>query len=131
MSTTTEIPRKEWQEFFDNFSHMHVGWRVSMEVLDEETGVGYEARDMTLDGVLSDIRHGQGDITVLLGDVPEDHMAHSIAHPTHVRLRQSDSGADEVLQLESEGSTTLLYFNTLARPDELDGIAARSRTHRL
>lgn len=110
MSMTTEIPRDEWQRFFDDFSNLHVGWLVNLEVLDNETGSGLEACAMPLDGVMADRRSGDDTVTILLGDSPERHMAKSIEHATHVRLQQSDDGVDKTLQVESDESTALMHF---------------------
>lgn len=110
MSTTTmEIPRTEWRDFLNTLSRTHHGWHVSLEILDRSAGVGYEAKDLPLEGALMDVRHGDDDnITVMLGHVGD--FSHTLTHPTHVRLEQTDEGRDKTLQIESDETTALLHF---------------------
>lgn len=56
-------------------------------------------------------------------DKSADHLAHTIHGPTHVRLKETDEGAHEALQIESnKGATTLLRFRSPVLPQSLDGV---------
>lgn len=118
---TREIPRSDWSDFFDSFSREHAGWLLTMEVMGNDVGAQVEARELPLVGVSADPR--ENTIWVALGKEPDDHITHGVHKVTHVRLEQTDEGADQALQIESEaGVTTLLRFRTVIRSDQVDGI---------
>ena len=55
--------------------------------------------------------------------MPRDHVAHVVRAPTRVRLTQTDEGADEALEIDSQdGATTRLRFRVAALPEAVDGI---------
>jgi Family of unknown function (DUF5335) len=118
---TREIAPESWREFFDSFSRIHDGWLATVEVLGR-LGAQVEAEDLPLRGVTAD-REGNGTaITILLGD-PDGEVTHRVNHPTHVRLEQTEEGADVALQIESEeGETTLLRFRSAVLPEMVDGM---------
>lgn len=121
MKSTAEIPRKEWQHFFDSFSNAHRGWLTTLEVFDTDRGDQVEARNMPLAGVLADVRHRGKSITILLGDSPDSHITHSVDHPRHVWRYLSKDGADEAVTVQSDGMTTLLHFRAAMRTECVDG----------
>ena len=51
---TKEIPRNEWQGFFDMFSRQHEGWLATLEILGSEIGAQVEERGLTLEGIVSE-----------------------------------------------------------------------------
>jgi len=120
---TREIPRDEWVAFFDSFSRQHEGWLVRLEVFGSDIGAQVEAEEMPLQGIAADLKDGEETISIIIGEAPEQHVAHSIAAPTHVRLEETEQGAQEVLQIESaDGSTTLLRFRSAVLPEMVDGV---------
>ncbi len=48
---TQEIPRQEWNKFFDSFSRQHEGWLVTLEIFGPEIGAQEEARELPLEGI--------------------------------------------------------------------------------
>jgi hypothetical protein len=125
MSThTREIARDEWVPFFDSFSRQHDRWLVTLEVLWPEIGAQVESRDQALSGITAELKDsGEDVISILLGGAPRDHVAHIVHAPSHVRLKETESGAHEALQIESSsGVTTLLQFRSAVLPQAVDGI---------
>jgi hypothetical protein len=60
--------------------------------------------------------------------MPRDHLAHVVRAPTRVRLTQTDDGADEALEIDSQdGATARLRFRVAALPEAVDGIVAGAR----
>lgn len=117
-----EIPRDEWAAFFDSFSRQHEGWLSTVEVLGAEIGAQVEARDEPLVGIVADLKE-PAMITILLGGESDDHLAHTIPAPSHVRLKETPEGAHEALQFESQqGATTLLRFRSPVLPESVDGV---------
>jgi hypothetical protein len=121
---TREIPRDEWAAFFDSFSRQHEGWLATVEVLGEEVAAQVEARELSPAGSSADKRGGDQDtISIIICEGTGDHITHTVTQPAHVRLEQTDSGADEALQIESaNGEKTILRFRATMLPEMVDGI---------
>jgi hypothetical protein len=121
-----EIPRNEWPEFFDSFSRQHEGWLVTVEVLGAEIGAQVEAQELPLEGITAELKAGSEDvITIIIGGGSRGRVTHNILQPTHVRIEQSESGADMTLQIESGSAvTTLVSFRSAMLPEMVDGIVS-------
>ena len=61
---TEEIPREAWVQRLNEFTTIHDGWLVSLEVLGPELGAQPEIRNVPLLGVSSDRSEGDGTIAV-------------------------------------------------------------------
>ena len=122
---TKEIPKDEWTGFFDSFSRKHEGWLVNLEVFGPEIGAQVEQREMALEGITDEWDEVEGStIMIMTGAEPDDHVTHSIAHPTAVSLEQTDEGADAALAIKSnDGTTTLLRFRSAVLPEMVDAVA--------
>jgi hypothetical protein len=121
--STREIPRDEWNSFFDSFSLRHQGWLVTVEVLGSDIGAQVEAKQMPLEGISADLkRSGEDIISIFIGGKPQEHVTHTIHAPERVRLKETEDGADEVLEIESESLTTLMRLRSAVLPEMVDGI---------
>lgn len=106
---TQEISREAWTEFFHGFSSAHQGWLATIEVFGSEFGAQVEVRELPFEGITADLRNADKDsISLMVGRTPDEHMTHTIMAPTHVRLDQTEEGANEALQIESAAETTTL-----------------------
>src|SRR5947199_8847755 len=88
--TTQEIPRPEWNNFFDSFSRQHEGWLATLEVLGTEIGAQEEAHELPLEGVSigSGINEPET-IAISIGRTPDDHISHTITKPEPVWADQT------------------------------------------
>ena len=122
---TKEIPRNEWQEFFDIFSRQHEGWLVTLEIFGSEIGAQVEERGLAFEGIVAEGDDVQGhEILMMFGAKPDDHITHSISNPTAVSLEQTDEGADAALAIKSaDGVTALLQFRAAVLPEMVDAVA--------
>lgn len=122
---TKEIPKNEWTEFFDSFSRKHEGWLVNLEIFGPEIGAQVEQRQLALEGITDEWDEVEGNtIIIMTGVKPDDHITHSITHPTAVSLEQTDEGADAALAIKSDdGNTTLLRFRSAMLPEMVDALA--------
>ena len=121
--STQEIARQEWCEFFDGFSRRHRGWLVTLEMLGPDLGDMIEARQMPLAGITVEPGDdGETQIEISAGDKAAAHISHTITAPKHIWLKQTEEGADEALEIESEGCAVLLRFRSAVRPETVDGI---------
>ena len=123
---TKEIPRNEWQEFFDIFSRQHEGWLVTLEILGSEIGAQVEEHGLPFEGIVDEENAVQGhEILMMFGAKRDDHITHSISNPATVSLEQTDEGADAALAIKSaDGVTALLRFRSAVLPEMVDAVAA-------
>jgi len=121
-----EISRDEWAGFLDSFSRQHEGWLVRLEVLGAEIGAQVEAQELPLEGITAELKGGgEGAVTIILGGGSRERVTHNISRPTHVRIEQTESGADMTLQIESGGGvTTLVRFRSAVLPETVDGVVS-------
>src|SRR6059058_3960543 len=99
---TREISHDEWVAFFDSFNQQHEGWLVTVEVFGAEIGAQVEAQQLPLVGVTAELKgDGENSISIAVGEETEAHITHTVTQPSHVRLEQTESGADAALQIES------------------------------
>jgi len=62
-------------------------------------------------------------LVINLGRTTEDHVSHTVERPRHVWLKQTESGADDSLEIVQENNQkTLLRFRSPVRPEFVDGI---------
>jgi hypothetical protein len=122
---TKEIPKTEWTGFFDSFSRKHEGWLVNLEIFGPEIGAQVEQQHLALEGITDESDEVEGNtIIIMTGAKPDDHITHSITHPTAVSLEQTDEGADAALAIKSnDGTTTLLRFRSAVLPELVDAVA--------
>jgi hypothetical protein len=120
---TQEIPREDWNNFFDAFSREHEGWLATLEVFAPDIGAQEEARELPLEGISVASGNEADAIAINLGKTPEDHVTHTVTKPEHVWLDQTSEGAKAALEIESGDDTkTLLRFRSALRPEMLDGV---------
>ena len=124
---TKEIPQNEWPKFLENFSSKHEGWTVTLEIFGTELGAQVQERDLALAGRVDEGDEIHGDrIVIMVGEKPDDHMTHSIGHPTQVSLEQTVGGADVALAIKSaDGVTALLRFLSPMLPEMVDGLVGQ------
>jgi hypothetical protein len=129
----TEIPRKRWVAFCEEFSRQHQGWLVEVFVV--EAGATPEAA--VIDGApeLAESRDArlrrlacrqQGETAIVLvvsgrGDRQTEHRTEG---PTRIVFEQEDDGAHAGVRIETAaGGTLAVRFRTPAHPEVLDGLS--------
>jgi hypothetical protein len=116
-----EIPRGEWEAFFEGFSRRHQGWLSTLEVLRERLGAQTEARELPFQGAFSD-RNGDR-VTILVGRDAGDHLAHVVENPSRLWVEVGEGGAEAALDIESDdGTKTILEFRSIVAPEMVDGV---------
>jgi Family of unknown function (DUF5335) len=120
---TVVIPKADWSAKLDEFSAIHDGWRVSLDVLTPEFGAQPEIDNVPLRGVTAELSTGDPVITIAAGWKDADQITHSIHAPTRVQLEQNDSGADVALAIEgADQSKAILRITSPAMPETVDGV---------
>lgn len=119
---TVEVPRDEWPQALDQFSEIHQGWVVSLDVLGTELGAQPEISDLPLIGVSADSHRQPGNITISAARAADDHVTHVVEAPEHVYIERTDEGADAALEIEArDGTKSILRFRSAALPETVDG----------
>jgi hypothetical protein len=124
---TVEIPQKEWERTLNEFSAMHEGWLVSLDVLVPTRGVQLQIRELPLRGVTAESGpHGPA-IMISAARFDGEHITHLISSPTHVRIERTNEGADVALEIESdEGLAAILRFKTTAPSNPVEDVLRSS-----
>jgi hypothetical protein len=122
---TVEIPREDWAHRLNEFTTIHEGWLVSLDVLRLDLGAQPEIVNLPLLGVSVDRVNHDGTIAVSVARLGSEHFTHLIEDVTHVYIERTDEGADAALQIESaDGTRAILRFRATALPETVDGIVA-------
>jgi hypothetical protein len=121
---TFEIPRKAWAERLNQFTAVHDGWLVSVDVLSPDLGAQRQIDNLPLLGVSADRIDHDGTVAVSVSRAGAGHLTHLIREVTRIYVERTDDGADAALQIESgDGTKTIVRFRVAALPETVDGIA--------
>lgn len=121
---TVEIPREAWVHKLNEFTRIHEGWLVSLDVLAGDPGAQPEISNLPLLGVSADRIDHDGTIAVSVARSASEHFTHIIEAVTRIHIERTDDGADAALQIEaSDGTRTILRFRAAALPETVDGVA--------
>jgi hypothetical protein len=111
---TREVPRDEWESFFDAFSKQHERWIATVEVLASEIGDQDESTRLPLVGISADVR-GASRIDVIIGGRPDAHVTHVIDGPKRVWVTEREDGILDALEIESgDGKRTIVSFRRVS-----------------
>jgi len=120
---TVEIRRQDWGHGLNEFTRIHEGWLVSLDVLGSDLGAQPEIDKLPLLGVSADRIDHDGTIAVSVARSASEHLTHIIEAATRIYIERTDAGADVALQIESaDGTKTILRFRAAALPETVDGI---------
>jgi hypothetical protein len=121
---TQEIPRNQWNSFFEIFSRQHEGWLATLEIFGKDLGAQEEAHELPLEGVsLTSVGNEAEAISIDLGSTAEDHVSHAVIEPARVWLEQTTEGANAALEIEAaDGTQTLLRFRSSLPSEMVDGV---------
>jgi uncharacterized protein DUF5335 len=120
---TIEIPRHDWRRALDEFSAVHDGWRISLDILAAELGAQPEISDLPLLGITFEAA-GTGTLTITAGRSLADSITHTIQAPSHIWIERTEDGADAAVGVtSSDGTQAIIQLKIAAPPETVDGIA--------
>jgi hypothetical protein len=107
--TTQDVPARQWQQFFDQFSRLHQGKSVQIALIEP----GGEPRAYAMNELflgLVDEQHGQpGEtVTVMLGGAADGAGSHSFARPMRVSLTEWNDAYSAELKITSADQRQLI-----------------------
>lgn len=119
---TTEIPREQWASRLTEFTVVHDGWLVSLDVFGGELGAQHEIVNLPLIGVAAERSGSEDRVAISVARAPGEHFTHVVHGVTRIWL-QSENAADAAIELESsDGLRTVLRLRVAALPETVDGI---------
>jgi Family of unknown function (DUF5335) len=122
---TIEVPREAWARRLNEFTAIHDGWLVSLEVTGPEIGAQPQVDNLPLLGVSADRVDHDGSIAISVARSGAEHLTHIIRDVRHVAIEQTDEGADMAMQIEAgDGTIAILRFRAAALPETVDGLVA-------
>ncbi len=119
-----DIPHDEWLSFLDSFSRQHLNWLATIEVV---SAAGRQAivEDRRLQGISIDHGDRPEHAYIQMGETMKELVTHIIDAPTNIRFKQSSTGEHQGVEIAStDGTTTILRFRSMMRPEMLDNIVA-------
>ena len=123
---TVEIQPARWPQALAEFSAVHEGWLISVDILAPAIGAQPQVHELPLTGVVAERQQTGDTITISAARSDAGQITHTIHAPTRVWIERTNDGADAAMQIESaEGATTILRLKTPARPETVDGMPKR------
>jgi len=120
---TIDVPQRDWTRTLDQFSAVHDGWLVSLEVVGPLLGAQPQIRELPLRGITAETGSPDPVITIAAAQADGEQITHIIHAPTQVQIERTNDGADVALQIRSgDGTASILRFRTVALADSVDGI---------
>ena len=120
---TIEIPVGDWSRALDQFSTLHEGWLVSLDLVAPTLGTQPEIRELPLVGVTAESNSLESIITIAAARRDGEHITHVVRSPRHVRIERTPEGADVALEVQSaDGTAAILRFRVAALPETVDGV---------
>ena len=120
---TVEIPHEDWVKTLNEFTVIHEGWLVSLDVIGPEIGAQPEINDLPLIGVSLEGIGQDGGIVISAARSAPDHITHTVRGATHIYIERTDEGAVAALGIEStDGVRTILRIRSPHVPEEVDGV---------
>lgn len=108
---TTEIPRDQWKEFFDNLSKELIDWETNVQILSDGDGAQMLSEGLPFGGLTFEDSPGAPIVELWVGSGPENHQSHIITDPKFVAFENTGLGPNGVLDIEDgEGRKTLVTF---------------------
>jgi hypothetical protein len=91
---TIDVPQKDWTRTLDEFSALHDGWLVSLDVLGPTLGAQPQIRELPLRGITAEIAARNPIIAIAASRSDGEHITHIIHSPTRLQIERTKEGAD-------------------------------------
>lgn len=107
-----EIRNTTYKAFCDEFTRLHQGSLITIEMLDAEGNRIEVARDIPLDRMVLDQNDECNDILVINASEPGKRgIDHMVVEPIHIIVRENEDHT-KMLQINAENGTTLVTYHS-------------------
>jgi hypothetical protein len=98
---TTEIPKEQWKEFFDNLSRDLDGWETRVEILNNNVGSQVLSEGLPFHGLTAESdAAGEFVLELSVGEATHGHQTHTIQTPFKVSFEEPGIGRNTSLDIE-------------------------------
>lgn len=105
---TLEIPKQEWEKFFDDLSRRRFEWLSKIEVFQENIGSQVLAEGLPLVGITAEAQDGNFLIEISVGEETGNHLTHTIQNPAKIAFLSDEKNIGGIVELEEENGTKTL-----------------------
>ena len=106
---TTEVPKEQWKEFFDNLSRDLDDWETRIEVVNNDVGAQVLSEGLPFHGLTAESdRSGEFTIKLSVGNGTDGHQTHTVETPFKVSFEGAGVGPGGVLDIEDAAGTKML-----------------------
>jgi hypothetical protein len=118
-TTTQQIPREAWREYFDTLAKILPTVEATVEVIGRDLGDQFIGERVLLAGISYD---DKDDVLVIGLDTPgglPEEVEHLVDHPQRIMVTGLDDGSTAIDVEDAEGHQTIVrYHEVPALPDE-------------
>jgi hypothetical protein len=116
---TVEIQSKEWATFCEDFTRIHRGGLITIEMLDGARDRIEVAQNMPLEKmVFSQDGACNNVISISASEPGRRAIDHLVIEPLHLVVRENDKHG-KTLEINAENGTTLISFHSGKMPDSV------------
>jgi hypothetical protein len=109
--------REDWEDFAEQLSLHYMGWRALVDVVGADESVDErEQQEYVLDYVSAEV----GDQEAVVHVAFEDGEPLVVENPTRLSLDETEEGADDVLEIESNTGTTRVRLRFPMQDEMID-----------
>jgi hypothetical protein len=119
-----EIPPDEWAQFFETFSGQHENWIVRVETFNRDNAEQLASETLRLKSISVDQTDPAKKMIVFIGEGETTELSHLIRKPSRVLMTQTETGADEGVEIDSENGLVVIRFRCAVLPELVDGVVA-------
>jgi hypothetical protein len=110
-TTTQEIPREAWREYFDTLAKVLPTVEVTVEVIGRDLGDQFIGERVLLAGISYD---DKDDVLVIGLDTPgglPEEVEHLVDHPQRIMVTGLDDGSTVIEVEDPDGHQTLIRYH--------------------
>jgi hypothetical protein len=107
---TQTIAPENWDHFFADFNHDHLGWAVTIETMTESESHTLASR-LEFQGISFDTKGSRpSTLQISVGDSGHAHLAHAVHLPLHIRKIEDRGGNLHLLIEPADGEPTFVHL---------------------
>jgi hypothetical protein len=119
-----EIPLNEWSLFFDTFTGQHENWLVRLQTFNPANAQQLSTESLRLKSISANLADSLSPLIVIAGESESSDVTHVVRKPSRVVVTQSETGADEGVDILSENLHVVIRFRAVILPELVNGMVA-------
>lgn len=109
---TKEIPKREWERFFDAVGKNYLEWQTKVEILKDDIGAQVLSKGLPLIGFLCENKTNRFNaLEIMLGDGAGAPQTHTIFNVQRVFFKMDDDNSGGTIDIEDRsGAKTIVHL---------------------